>query len=209
VHVHGPGRPADGQGGKRLPRLEPFHRKPGRHEAHVRAVLETAGRRGPVPIKISESSAGQPGGEHRDPSPTTGKDLRGLAPVATSSNPDSILVARSWSSSARPSRRKNTTTVADVTPSTRTRPGTRFRDECAPRSPPSDGRRLSRVGAANGSEPGRADVISTSSNQGKTWNFANRSDSARARHDDAKPIANSFSRGHQLDAAAHVRPQEG
>jgi len=147
------------------------------------------------PIKISESSAVNQGANIAI-DPTTGKIYVAWRQFATSSNPDSILVARSDDfGQTFPS--KNTTTVATITPFDQDTTGTRFRTNALPSVAASDGRVYVAWAQRTGASQDARIVVSTSSNQGKTWTPPNPVDSV-ALTDDATPIANSFSRGHQL-----------
>jgi len=124
------------------------------------------------PTKLSESSSINQG-TNVAVDPTNGKVYVAWRQFATSSNPDSILVARSDDFGATfPS--KNTSQVATITPFDQTTTGTRFRTNALPSIAVSvDSSGNSRVHAVWAQRTGTSQdariVMSTSSNAGKTW----------------------------------------
>ncbi|HKF44352.1 MAG TPA: Ig-like domain repeat protein [Thermoanaerobaculia bacterium] len=124
------------------------------------------------PIKLSESSSINQG-TNVAIDPTSGKVYVAWRQFATTSNPDSILIARSDDFGATfPS--KNTTQVATLTPFDQPLGGTRFRTNALPSIAVSvDSAGNSRVHVVWAQRTGTSQdariVMSTSSNAGKTW----------------------------------------
>src|SRR4029077_20582678 len=124
------------------------------------------------PTKLSESSSINQG-TNVAIDPSNGKVYVAWRQFATSSNPDSILVARSDDFGATfPS--KNTSQVATITPFDQTTTGTRFRTNALPSIAVSvDSSGNSRVHAVWAQRTGTSQdariVMSTWSNAGKTW----------------------------------------
>ena len=149
------------------------------------------------PTKLSESSSINQG-TNIAIDPTNGKVYVAWRQFATSSNPDTILVARSDDFGATfPS--KNTTQVATITAFDQQTSGTRFRTNALPSIAVSvDASGNSRVHVVWAQRTGTSQdariVISTSSNAGKTW--------SSPAPIDGSPLldgsGNSFSSGHQF-----------
>src|SRR5262249_52056909 len=124
------------------------------------------------PIKLSESSSINQG-TNVAIDPTSGKVYVAWRQFATTSNPDSILIARSDDFGATfPS--KNTTTVATLTPFDQSTTGTRFRTNALPSIAVSvDSGVNSRIHVVWAQRTGTSQdariVMSTSSNSGKSW----------------------------------------
>ncbi|HEV8119072.1 MAG TPA: putative Ig domain-containing protein, partial [Thermoanaerobaculia bacterium] len=124
------------------------------------------------PTKLSESSSINQG-TNIAIDPASGKVYVAWRQFVTSSNPDSIIVARSDDFGATfPS--KNTATVATLAPFDQTTTGTRFRTNALPSiavSVDSSGNSRAHVVWAQRTGPSQDSriVMSTSSNSGKTW----------------------------------------
>jgi hypothetical protein len=149
------------------------------------------------PIKLSESSSINQG-TNVAIDPTSGAVYVVWRQFATSSNPDSILVARSDDFGAT-FPNKNTTQVATITPFDQSMTGTRFRTNALPSIAASvDSHGTSRVHVAwaqrSAANQDAQIVVSTSSNGGKTWSNPVPVDSAPLTDD----VGNVFTRGHQF-----------
>jgi hypothetical protein len=148
------------------------------------------------PIKVSESSSINQG-TNIAIDPLTGQVYVVWRQFATTSNPDSILMARSDDfGNTFPS--KNTTQVATIIPFDQTLSSTRFRTNALPSVAISAVGNTSRVHVAWAQRKGTGQdaqiVVSTSSNSGKTW--------STPVPVDADPLTDDnggvFPRGHQF-----------
>jgi hypothetical protein len=150
------------------------------------------------PIKLSESSSLNQG-TNLAIDPPSGKVYAAWRQFATSSNPDSILVARSDDFGMTfPS--KNTSTVATIAPFDQAMSGTRFRTNALPSIAASvDAGGNGRVHVAWAQRTGASQdariVVSTSSNSGKTWGSPVPVDNGFLTDDTTN---NQFFRGHQF-----------
>ncbi len=150
-----------------------------------------------TPIKLSESSSLNQG-TNLAIDPSSGKVYAAWRQFATSSNADSILVARSDDFGMTfPS--KNTSTVATIAPFDQAMSGTRFRTNALPSIAASvDAGGNGRVHVAWAQRTGASQdariVVSTSSNSGKSWSAPTPVDSGPLLDDSG----NQFSRGHQF-----------
>jgi hypothetical protein len=155
------------------------------------------GRTWSSPTKLSESSSVNQG-TNLAIDPASGKVYAVWRQFATSSNPDSILIARS-DDFGKTFPSKNTVQVAAIAPFDQSMTGTRFRTNSLPTVAASvDAGGTSRVHVAwaqrTGSSQDARIVVSTSTDSGKTWSAPAPVDGGTVIDD----VGNTFSRGHQF-----------
>ena len=155
------------------------------------------GRTWSTALKLSESSSINQG-TNLAIDPATGKIYAVWRQFATSSNPDSILIARS-DDFGKTFASKNTFQVATIAPFDQPTSGTRIRTNALPAVAVSvDSGGVSRVHVAwSQRSAGNQDaqiVTSTSADSGKTWSAASPVDAVPLTDD----FGNAFSRGHQF-----------
>jgi hypothetical protein len=149
------------------------------------------------PMKLSESSSINQG-TNLAVGPILGTVYAGWRQFATSSNPDSILIARS-DDFGKTFKSKNTVQVATITPFDQQTSGTRFRTNALPSVAASvDGNGVSRVHVAWAQRTGPSQdariVVSTSADLGQNWGPPVPVDNAPLADDSG----NFFARGHQF-----------
>jgi hypothetical protein len=149
------------------------------------------------PIKLSESSSINQG-TNLAIDPASGAVYAAWRQFKTSSNPESILIARS-DDFGKTFPSKNTVQVAAIAPFDQPMTGTQFRTNTLPSVAASvDGSGKSRVHVAWAQRTGTSQdariVVSTSSDAGKTWSAAAPVDGGSISDDSG----NTFARGHQF-----------